>query len=144
MKRTMITATLMSLAMLALPVAAAEVDPPAIAGQWMSPDQTYAIEIAPCEESLCGTIVWAEDATLVGKLVLTELALPANGKGEHGKGELADPESGKTYYRCELGVDDEGRLKVEGQMGVMRHGRVVLSRFPTTMHFTRVEALPGN
>lgn len=144
MKRTTMTAALMVLTLLALPVVAEEVDPPAIAGRWMAPEQTYAIEIAPCEGSLCGTIVWAEDESLVGKVVLTELALSANGKGEHGDGELADPESGKTYYRCELGLDEDGRLQLEGQMGVMRHGRVVLSRFPTKFHFTRVEALPGN
>ena len=142
MKRTMLVMALFTL--LVAPAAAAEIDVPAVAGTWMSPEGTYALEISPCEEKLCGTIVWAEDASLVGTVVLTDLAMQENGKGHHVDGQIADPETGKTLYRCELGVDDEGRLKLEGQIGVPRRGRVVLSRFSTTLHFDRAEALPGN
>ena len=138
---------MMVMALLGLAVAptlAAEIDAPVVTGTWMAPEGTYALEIKPCEGSLCGTIVWAEDESLIGTVVLSDLKLEANGKGKHTDGELADPESGKNYYRCELGVDDQGRLELEGQIGVTRRGRVVLSRFATKLHFSPAEALPAN
>ena len=79
----------------------------------------------------------------IGQVVLSDLSIEPDGKGRHTEGELADPETGKSYYRCELRIDD-GRLRLEGQMGVTRRGRVVLSRFSTTLHFARAEALPAN
>lgn len=128
--------------MLAVPVAAAEVDLPEVAGMWMAEGKTYALEIAPCEQGLCGTVVWAEDESLVGKVVLTAVSLEVNGKGAHKDGEFTDPAADKTYYRCEVLVDEEGHLRVEGQAGVMRRGRPVLSRFATKLHFVRVQELP--
>lgn len=145
MKRSMMlmAAGFLAAGMLVLPVVAEELDPPAIAGMWMIEGEAYALEIGPCEQGLCGTVVWAADESLLGQVVLTDVSLDTNGKGAHKDGEFVDPVADKTYYRCELLVDDEGRLRVEGQVGVMRRGRPVLSRFATKLHFVRVRELPA-
>jgi len=129
--------------LLAVPVAAEATDPPAVAGMWMAEGEAYALEIAPCEQGLCGTVVWAMDESLVGRVVLTDVSLDVNGKGAHKDGEFADPATDKTYYRCQLQLIEQGQLRVEGQAGVMRRGRPVLSRFATKLHFVRVQELPA-
>jgi uncharacterized protein (DUF2147 family) len=140
MKRfTMLTITVLALALLATPAAAGELDAPDAFGLWMAGDGEYAVELAPCDEALCATVVWAEDEMIVGKVVLIDALLQPNTDGVHKNGEFMDPMSGKTFFKCELRVDDEGSLRIEGRNGVMRRGRVVLSRFPTRMHWTRVD-----
>lgn len=98
-----------------------------------------AMEIAPCDESLCGTLVWLQQDGELGGIVLTGLPLDANDKGVYKGGDFTDVSSGRTYYRVELRVQDDGKLRLQGMAGVMKDGRVVTSRFPTTFRFTRTE-----
>lgn len=110
-----------------------------VTGTWLLEDGSMAIEIAACDDGLCGTLVWLQHEGEVGTVVLSKLPAEANGKGSYKYGEFVDVNTGRTYYRCELRVQDDGRLRLQGQAGVVKDGRVVTSRFPTTLHFTRTD-----
>src|SRR4051794_3264855 len=74
---------------LALTMSQAPASPPSIQGRWRSPGGNSIIAIAPCGESLCGTVAWAsakakKDASkgtdqLIGAQLLTSLKQDAKG-----------------------------------------------------------------
>ena len=78
-------------ALLALVAAQADAQP-SVQGRWRSPGGNSIIDIAPCGESLCGTVAWASEKAkrdarkstdqLVGAQLLTQLK-PA-GRGWQG------------------------------------------------------------
>lgn len=112
------------------PTAAAAAQP--IAGRWITAGKTAIVEIAPCGAHRCGTIVRLlgpsrggadprdannPDAKLrtrriVGLPILTGFV----DKGEDWRGQIYDPNSGKTY-RSVVKVGGDGTLDVKGCVG---------------------------
>jgi len=128
---------------------------PDITGTWLVEDGDARVAVAPCGESVCGTIVWlaephAEngdekldihnpDERLRGRRVMGleifRAARPAGRKDEMWRGTVYDPKIGKTYT-CNAELREDGtRLKIRGYVG--------LSLFGRTTYWTRVEAAPG-
>ncbi|MBX3025120.1 DUF2147 domain-containing protein [bacterium] len=112
-------------------------------GRWYAEGGAAQIEIAPCGEALCGTVVWLRspfdengcpltdaqnpDATLrgreiVGLRVLTDLRPDGSGSGGWTGGLIYDPTSGRTY-RCNLALDGPDRARLRGYIGITLLGR---------------------
>lgn len=122
------------LALVALPFASlsaqAATDP--VEGIWLTESGGAHVEIAPCGESMCGTIIWLkepdrEDGTpkrdvnnpdeanhgnpIIGLQMIRGFAKEKSGIWEDG--EIYDPESGKTYDSNMISRD-ANTLEVEG------------------------------
>lgn len=92
---------------------------PAIEGRWINPDRTVIVDIAQCENALCGTVAWAseqakQDArkgtpTLVGTQLLT--GLKSNGTGWRGKLFVPDR---RVRVTAKLRLSGDQQLKVSG------------------------------
>ena len=104
--------------------------PAPIVGRWVTVEGKAIVEVAPCGPALCGRIARvlelrpggpAFDANnpdptkrrqpIEGLTILTGFVAA----GDHWRGRIYDPESGRTY-RSELRVDG-GTLKVKGCYG---------------------------
>ena len=115
-------ATLVTLT--ALPAQAAQ----PVAGRWITVDGKAIVNIAPCGKALCGKIEKILKPTpgraptdtensdpalrsrpLVGLPLLTDFS----DAGEHWKGTIYDPESGKSYT-SKVSRNANGTLKVQG------------------------------
>jgi uncharacterized protein (DUF2147 family) len=113
-------------------------------GVWLTEAQTAHVEIAPCGQALCGSIVWLKEPldaagtpkrdvnnpdetrrarALLG-MNLLEGFVPASGGGWD-SGTIYNPEDGKTY-KCVMAFEDDGRLKVRGYVGVPLLGKTQL------------------
>jgi uncharacterized protein (DUF2147 family) len=114
-----------------------------ILGFWVSEEGDARIEVAPCGDKLCGTIVWLRepvdengkekldlenpdeslrDRKVIGLRILDGVAAKPNKKGAWKGGRIYDPKNGKTY-RCTLTVDDEGTMHLRGFIGISLLGR---------------------
>lgn len=103
-----------------------------VEGVWLTESGGAHVEIAPCEDSMCGTIIWLkepnrEDGTpkrdinnpdeanhdnpIIGLQMIRGFEKDAPGVWEDG--EIYDPESGKTYDSNMLSKD-ANTLEVEG------------------------------
>jgi uncharacterized protein (DUF2147 family) len=92
---------------------------PAIEGRWINPDRTVIVDIAQCENSLCGTVVWAtekakQDArkgapTLVGTQLLTGL----RPSGKDWRGKLFVPDR-KVRVTAKIRLSGDRQLRVTG------------------------------
>lgn len=110
-------------------------------GVWYAEGGAAQVEIAPCGEGLCGSVVWLRSPLdeegcalrdrqnpepalrarpVVGLEVLRGLR-PA-GDGAWTGGTIYDPASGRTY-RCEARLDGVDRLRLRGYVGVSWLGR---------------------
>jgi uncharacterized protein (DUF2147 family) len=117
-------------------------------GTWLVESGEAHVEIEPCGEGLCGTVVWMDepydehgnekidifnpdetlrDRKVVGLTIME--VFPANGKPTW-KGTIYDPNDGKTY-KCSVEPKSEDRIKFRGYIGIPLFGR--------TTHWTRVE-----
>jgi len=107
------------------------------AGEWITPDKAAKIRIAPCGDSLCGTVVWLKNRNdpatgrpqmdvrnpdpalrgrpVVGLRLLT--GFKSAGASRWAGGRIYDPKSGKTYD-SKLSLAPDGVLKVQGCVGV--------------------------
>jgi uncharacterized protein (DUF2147 family) len=119
----------------------AQADAPAsIQGMWRSPGGNSIISIAPCGESLCGTVAWAserakKDASkatdqLVGTQLLTGLEQDRKGRWQ---GRLYIPDRNMRVTAKIARVSDQ-QLKVSGCAA----GKALCK---STL-WTRVDALP--
>ncbi len=119
-----------AIAALTLTAGSAAADP--VHGEWLTPDGSGKIRIAPCPgkaDRVCGAISWLKnpadakatdqnnpDPTLKTRPIL---GLPmirdfkAAGPGRWTGGKIYDPNSGRTYD-SKLSVNPNGTLKVEG------------------------------
>lgn len=123
-------AALMSLVLLAAPVAMA--DGQDVHGRWLVEDGNAVIEIADCGDGTpCGTLQWVDmseassdrdinnpDDELNGRpLIGMPMLWGFRKKGDSwGRGKIYDPESGKTYG-SNLKRRKDGNLRVKGCVG---------------------------
>lgn len=114
-----------TLALIALAAAQAPT-PASIEGRWINPSKTVIIAIAPCANSLCGTVQWAtaqaqQDARkgtpqLIGTQLLTDLKL----KGDTWEGKLFVPDQ-KLHVEGKLQPEGANQLKVSGcEIGICK------------------------
>jgi len=116
---------------------------PTIEGLWLDEKGEGRIEVAPCGEHLCGTIVWLlepfdddgretrdtenpdpalRDRKVLGLRVLEGVNPKPDKKGYWKGGRIYDPDNGKTY-RCTLSLDEQGNMKLRGFIGISLIGR---------------------
>lgn len=116
---------------------------PTIEGLWLDEKGEGRIEVAPCGEQLCGTIVWLLDPLdddgretrdtenadpalrerkVLGLRVLEGVNPKPDKKGYWRGGKVYDPDNGKTY-RCTLSLDKQGNMKLRGFIGISLIGR---------------------
>lgn len=112
------------------PAAHAAADP--VMGTWWTRENESRVQIAPCGESICGTIVWmkepnkedgtpkrdannpdeaAQRNTIMGLQILHSFTQEKPGKWEDGK--IYNPRDGKTY-RSIVTATGPDELEVEG------------------------------
>jgi uncharacterized protein (DUF2147 family)/peptidoglycan/LPS O-acetylase OafA/YrhL len=129
--------------LLAPGVAAAAAPTPSPVGLWYAEGGAAQVEIAPCDEALCGRIVWLRSPLdehgceltdrfnpdrslqarpLVGLEILGGLEPVADDGSAWGEGRIYDPTSGTTY-RCTVRLDGPDRLRVRGYYGIELLGR---------------------
>lgn len=134
----------------ATPGQAGEIPP--IEAVWLNQDGDAHIEIAPCGDKLCGTIVWLEDPLdeagrpelddenpeaelrrrpILGLPILEDFPLQPSAKGLWSDGTIYDPNNGKTYS-CQMSFKDRDTLKIRGYIGISLLGRTeIWTRVPT-------------
>jgi uncharacterized protein (DUF2147 family) len=93
---------------------------PSILGQWRSPGGNSIIAIAPCGETLCGTVAWASDKAkqasrkttdqLVGTQLLTNLEQKSATRWQ---GRLFIPDK-NMRATAKIDLVSAGQLKVSG------------------------------
>ena len=92
-----------------------------IEGSWVNPSGSVTVEIAPCGDAWCGTVVAASDKAkadaarggtpdLVGTLLMTEFRLA---KENLWRGRLFVPDLNRRS-KADLRLLDDGTLKVRG------------------------------
>lgn len=126
---------------------------PEITGTWLVEDGEARIDVEPCGEGLCGTVVWMRepydehgnekidifnpdetlrDRKIVG-LRIMKIFPKKDGRGW--KGTIYDANTGSTY-RCTVEPRSENRLKFRGYIGISLFGR--------TTYWNRVESTSSN
>ncbi|MBD3669968.1 MAG: DUF2147 domain-containing protein [Gammaproteobacteria bacterium] len=124
-------------------------DAHAIVGTWLTGDKTSRVEIKPCGDEYCGTIVWLEEPaypaddemagepkvdrnnpneSLQGRPILGLPMLEGfhyAGDGVWKDGTIYDPRNGKTYS-CKMTLVDDKTLKVRGYIGFSLIGRTTV------------------
>lgn len=81
------------------------------------------VDIAPCGEKLCGTIVKvvaSDDQSSLGKLIIWDMT--AKGDGSYSGGKIWAPDTDKTY-RSKMSLNEDA-LKVSGCVGPICRGQV--------------------
>jgi len=104
----------------AIALAAADTASPAsIEGRWVNPTKSVIIDVAPCGEAMCGTVVWADaqarqDAKKgTPELIGTQLLKDLQPKGATWEGKLFVPDRG-LHVEARLQPEGSGELKVSG------------------------------
>ena len=132
---TLLVASLTATSLLAASLAAAADAAPAALGRWITETGNYEVEIAPCDEKLCGTIVQvlgnrsmsdpqvemvaADPRPALGTRILTDLAPAGDGRWS---GYVYNRENAKTYS-CVVTLADGGMLAVRGYVVLPLFGR---------------------
>ena len=100
--------------------------PGAVEGRWINPGKTVVIDIAPCAEALCGTVVWAtaqaqQDARKgTPNLIGTQLLTGLQAKGELWQGKLFVPDQ-RLHATAKIAAEGVGQLKVSGcEIGICK------------------------
>jgi uncharacterized protein (DUF2147 family) len=119
-------------------LAAADTADPAILGKWLTESGHGVIEIARCENAVCGRIVGIDrtpsepmptDVTGRSQCGLQIISEAMQAKDGAWYGRIVDPRDGAIYH-AKLWVDDDGRLSLRGYVGIPLLGSTqVWSRF---------------
>jgi uncharacterized protein (DUF2147 family) len=119
-------------------LAAADTADPAILGKWLTESGHGVIEIARCENAVCGRIVGIDrtpsepmptDVTGRSQCGLQIISEAMQAKDDAWYGRIVDPRDGAIYH-AKLWVDDDGRLSLRGYVGIPLLGSTqVWSRF---------------
>jgi uncharacterized protein (DUF2147 family) len=99
-------------------------------GAWLDANRRIQVEIAPCDDHLCGEIVWFRWPNDAEGLPLVDLKNPdpalrsrpllglrvldglrGSGKGTWGGGRIYNPDDGIDYH-AEMSIGDDGTLRV--------------------------------
>lgn len=104
-------------------------------GRWLTESGNLEVEIAPCGDALCGTVVRVianrsmsnPDAVMapvdsrpaLGMTILSDLARSADGEWQ---GRIYNRENGKTY-RCLMSLAAPDHLKIRGYVGLPLFGK---------------------
>lgn len=127
---------------------AADSEADELLGIWLNHEKDAHVKVYKCGEEYCGKIVWLknpeEDGApkkdkhnpdeslqsrpLKGLDILYGFNFDHNRKWDNGK--IYNPRDGKTYS-CYLKIQDDGRLKVRGFVGISLIGK--------TNYWTRIE-----
>ena len=110
-------------------------------GYWLNQDQDAIIEITPCGNSACGSLVWFAEPNFENGQPKTDLNNPDpamttrtvcnlqiigdftnDGDSKWTDGSIYDPKKGKTY-KSKMHVTDEGNLYLRGYIGISLIGR---------------------
>ena len=121
-------AAILSAAAMAAPAAAQQ----SAIGVWATVEGKSHVEIAPCGEALCGTVIWLKkpnddagqplkdgqnkDESLRGRPIIgidLITGMQPDGDKEWSDGEIYNPEDGDTYSSS-MSLADANVLKVEG------------------------------
>jgi uncharacterized protein (DUF2147 family) len=124
-----------AVAMLALAATASGADLPAQTGRWITESGNLEVDIAPCGDALCGTVVRvlanrsmspaggemqpADTRSPLGMRVLTDFR-PA--EGAEWRGRIYNREDGNTYD-CLMELLDNDHLKIRGYKGLPLFGK---------------------
>lgn len=116
-------------------------------GTWETEDGAGHVAIEPCDEHLCGTLVWIEDPLdadgepvrdgnnpdptlqdrpVLGLTILKDVA-PTRRSNVWSGGTIYDPESGNTY-RVRLTLSNPDTLQVRGYVGAPMLGQTTTWR----------------
>ena len=113
-------------ALLARALAQSAAAPAAVEGRWINPSKTVVIDIAPCAEALCGTVVWAtaqaqQDAKKgTPNLIGTQLLTGLQPKGALWQGKLFVPDQ-RLHASAKIAPAGAGQLKVSGcEIGICK------------------------
>lgn len=114
------------------------VEPPT--GRWVTASGNFEVEIAPCGQALCGTVVRvlanrsmsnakveavpADSRPALGMKILSDFT--ASGDGEW-KGQIYNRENGKTYS-CLMSLAAPDELKVRPYVGLSLFGQTQIWR----------------
>lgn len=100
--------------------------PAAVEGRWTNPSKSVIIDIAPCADALCGTVVWAtaqaqQDAKKgTPNLIGTQLLTGLHAKGELWQGKLFVPDQ-RIHATAKIAPEGAGQLKVSGcEIGICK------------------------
>lgn len=122
--RTLAAALVLTLAV----ITPAHAGPEAAFGRWLTQNGNGHIEVTPCGDSACGTIVWGQggpstdtknpDHALRSRPLLGARIMEGYHRAAAGwvDGRVYDPERGQTF-RSELLPQPDGTLKVKGCFG---------------------------
>ena len=137
--RILITLPVIAAALLASPGWAQPLSPAVAAerGRWITESGNLEIEIAPCGEALCGTVVkvlanrsmsdpakpMADAPSPLGMKILTGFK-PVGGEWQ---GQLFNRENGTTYD-CLISLQGPDQLKVRAYVGTPATGRTQIWR----------------
>lgn len=129
-----------TLAMLALAATASGADLPAQTGRWITESGNLEVDISPCGDALCGTVVRvlanrsmspaggemqpAGTRSPLGMRVLTDFR-PA--EGTEWRGRIYNREDGNTYD-CLMELLDRDHLKIRGYKGLPLFGKTQVWR----------------
>jgi uncharacterized protein (DUF2147 family)/fucose 4-O-acetylase-like acetyltransferase len=112
-------------------------------GRWYAEGGAAQVEIRPCNDQLCGRVVWLRspwdefgcelrdrynpDATLrdrsvLGLDILSGLSTSPDGDGVWRGGAIYDPSSGRTYS-CQAELEGPDQLELRGYFGIPLLGR---------------------
>lgn len=91
----------------------------ALLDEWWTPGFNARVKLTPCEDKLCGTIVWAWDEhppgaadkrPLVGQRIISGMR---SSDGQVYAGSIYNPEDGQTY-KATMRLKTQNTLLVEG------------------------------
>ena len=124
-----------------IPAHAVETDPPAVYGTWLSEKGKLAVDLYPCEEKLCGKIVWLDqpyrrdgrvkrddrnpvpalrNRPYCGIEVIQNLKAAKNGAWENGSAYY--PKKGETYD-IDIKLNGDGALELRAYLGIRLFGK---------------------
>jgi glucans biosynthesis protein C len=127
-------------------------------GRWYAEGGSAQVEIRPCEDQLCGRVVWLrspwdefgcelrdrynpdttlQDRPVLGLDILSGLAKAPDEDGVWRGGAIYDPSSGRTYS-CQAELAGPDRLELRGYYGIPLLGRTTRwFRVGTEAHMCR-------
>ena len=135
---------LAALLLLAATAAMAQPTAPSALGRWITESGNLEVDIAPCGDALCGTVVRvlanrsmsapgaelqpADGKPALGMQILSDLRAGAAGEFE---GQIYNRENGK-HYAVVVQPAEPDQLRVHGYVGLRLFGKTQVWRRPAT------------